>query len=37
MPVPASCPAIRACVHAEVPSGGTEVAAATIASLTSGP
>ncbi len=37
MPVSASCPAIRAWVHTEVPSGGADVAAATIRNLTSGP
>ncbi len=37
MPVPASCPAIRAWVQAVTPSGGTGVAAATICSRTSGP
>ena len=37
MPVSASCPAIRPWVHTEVPSGGAEVAAATIRNLTSGP
>ena len=37
MPVSASWVAIRAWVHTETPSGGTEVAAATIRSLTSGP
>ena len=37
MPVPASAAAIIAWVHAEVPSGGTEVATATIRSRTPGP
>ncbi len=37
IPVPASSPAIDACVHAVVPSGGAEVAVATIASRTPGP
>ena len=37
MPVPSRRAAIRSCVHAVTPSGGTEVAAATIASRTPGP
>lgn len=37
IPVPASSSAIDACVDAVVPSGGAEVAVATIASRTSGP
>ena len=37
IPVPASSPAIMSCVHAGSPSGGAEVAVATMASRTSGP
>ncbi len=37
MPVPARWAAIMPCVHTDSPSGGVEVAVATIASRTSGP